>query len=182
MTNNEQASQKPPITPDMKVGEFLKYYPELEEVLIGIAPVFAKLKNPVLRRTIAKVASLNQAAAVGDVSIGEMINRLRQAAGVEAMIDFGCGGEPGSGKPLWLDESQISYRMDARPMIDRGEHPLGVVVKELNRMAPTEIFELVTPFNPAPLIDKAKALGYEAWSQKAEANLVKTYFCKPKVK
>lgn len=41
------------ITPSTKVAELLAAYPELEAVLIGMAPPFKKLKNPVLRRSVA---------------------------------------------------------------------------------------------------------------------------------
>ena len=56
---------KPLITSTTKVADLLKSYPELEDVLIAMAPPFKKLKNPVLRRSVAKLATLQQAAAVG---------------------------------------------------------------------------------------------------------------------
>ena len=178
MTNKQETSSKPVITPEMKVDEFLKYYPELEDVLIGIAPVFAKLKNPILRKTIARVASLNQAAAVGDVSIGEMINTLRRAAGDMHVFEGGDETGFGNSKPSWFDISKVKHSLDARPIIDRGEHPLGEVIKNLNRMPIGEIYELTTPFYPAPLIDKVQALGFVAWSKEEGANIVKSYFYK----
>jgi hypothetical protein len=46
------------ITPSTKVAALLDRFPELEELLIGIAPPFKKLKNPMLRRGVAKVASV----------------------------------------------------------------------------------------------------------------------------
>jgi len=46
------------ITPDVKVAELLREYPQLEDKLIEIAPVFVKLKNPILRKTISKVTTL----------------------------------------------------------------------------------------------------------------------------
>ena len=74
-------SEDIPITPDTKVAALLRHYPELEEVLIGIAPPFKKLRNPILRRSVAKVTSLRQAAAVGRVPIHEVVNELRAAVG-----------------------------------------------------------------------------------------------------
>jgi len=79
-------SDRPAITPQMKVGQLLDAYPELEDVLIGIAPEFARLRNPVLRQTVARVTSLQQAAQVGGVGLGDLIARLRAAAG--------CGDAP----------------------------------------------------------------------------------------
>ena len=55
------------ITPDSKIGELLEAYPDLESTLLRLSPAFRHLKNPVLRRTVAKVASLRQVAAVGGV-------------------------------------------------------------------------------------------------------------------
>jgi len=56
---------RPVITPDLKIGAFLEAYPELEEVLIAAAPAFAKLRNPLLRQSVARVTTLRQAARVG---------------------------------------------------------------------------------------------------------------------
>jgi hypothetical protein len=46
------------INPDTTVGALLDADPELDAVLIEAAPAFAKLRNPVIRRTVAKVISV----------------------------------------------------------------------------------------------------------------------------
>ncbi len=71
------------ITPDTKVGPLLENRPELESVLMEISPKYTALKNPVLRRTVAKVATLRQVARVGDVPLADLIRKLREAAGLE---------------------------------------------------------------------------------------------------
>jgi hypothetical protein len=45
------------ITPQTKVGELLDAYPELESILFELSPAFAKLKNPILRKTVARIAT-----------------------------------------------------------------------------------------------------------------------------
>ena len=52
------------ISPKTKVGELLDAYPELENVLMAMSPAFEKLKNPILRKTVAKVATLQQVCIV----------------------------------------------------------------------------------------------------------------------
>ena len=52
------ADKEVEITSQTKVAELLEHFPELEETLIAMAPPFKKLRNPVLRRSVAKVASL----------------------------------------------------------------------------------------------------------------------------
>jgi hypothetical protein len=75
------AHEKPLITPQTKVGDLLKDFPELEETLVKIAPAFKKLRSPMLRRTVARVTNLAQAARVGGVPVDELIQKLRRAVG-----------------------------------------------------------------------------------------------------
>ncbi len=64
------------ITPETKVGALLDAYPGIENQLAEWVPAFQKLQNPVLRRTVAKVVSLEQAASVGGIAAP---NRRTQA-------------------------------------------------------------------------------------------------------
>src|ERR1043166_2695022 len=75
------------INPETTVGALLEEYPQLESVLVEMAPAFAKLRNPVVRRTVARVATLEQAARIGGVSLHAMILRLRNRVG-QAGPDF----------------------------------------------------------------------------------------------
>ena len=69
------------ITPKTKVLDIIEAYPVLEDVLISYVPAFEKLKNPLLRRTVGKVATLQQAALIGNVSVGDLVNYLREKIG-----------------------------------------------------------------------------------------------------
>jgi hypothetical protein len=42
-------------------------------------------------------------------------------------------------------------------------------------LAVGDIYELITPFLPAPLIDSAKEKGFLTWSQKEGGEIFKTY-------
>ena len=50
------------ITRHSKLFDVLEAYPFLEAQIVNIAPPFQNLKNPVLRRTVGKIATLGQAA------------------------------------------------------------------------------------------------------------------------
>jgi len=67
------------ITPSVTVKSLLDAYPELEDVLINIAPPFKKLKNPLLRKSVAKVATIKHIASVGGIPLDELINKIREA-------------------------------------------------------------------------------------------------------
>ncbi len=164
------------ITPDTKVGTLLANYPELENFLIGMSPVFARLRNPILQRTVAKVATLRQAAEIGGLPLATMINSLRKAAGLEETATAEGSGTNTAEKPDWVDFSAVAKSLDAGPILEKGEHPLGLVMNELKDLEPGQIYELITPFVPAPLIDTAKGKGYLAWTKSEGSEKFLTYF------
>jgi uncharacterized protein (DUF2249 family) len=165
------------ITPDTKVGTLLDAFPELEELLIEMAPPFAKLRSPVLRKTVAKVTSLRQAATVGGIDLGVLITRLREAAGVTGE-DVSSTDSVGisSERPDWLESGEIVETFDARPVIEAGEHALGAVMKKLKALTAGQVLELITPFEPAPLIDKAREQGFTSWSTTHTDGTFRTFF------
>jgi uncharacterized protein (DUF2249 family) len=165
------------ITPKTKVAELLDNYPELEDFLIGLVPEFKKLKNPILRKTIAKITSLENAASVAEIKIDFLINSLRKQVGQDE-LDIQTADSSQTSQPDWLDKGKISKTLDARPIIQNGGHPLGDVIRETSKMKNGEIFELITPFMPAPLIDKVTETGFSSWSTKESPETIKTYFIK----
>ena len=166
------------ITPETRVLDLLEAYPELEELLIEISPAFAKLKNPLLRRTVARVTNLGQAARVGGVSVGELVNRLRAAAGQDQFAGAlePVAAEASGSRPDWCDPQKVSRRVDVRPMIERGEKPFGPVLTVLRELPPGGICEVRAPFLPAPLIDLAREKGFQSWWNSAQGNPVVVYF------
>jgi hypothetical protein len=164
------------ITPETKVGAFLENYPELEEFLMEMSPAFAKLRNPILRRTVAKIATLRQVAEIGGIPLATLINSLRSAAGSNEKIMNNENSMTDNAVPDWVDYSKVAKSLDARAMLASGEHPLGIVMKELTELRDGYLFELITPFVPAPLVDKAKEKGYLAYSKNDGLEIIKTYF------
>ena len=168
------------ITPDTKIGELLDAYPQLKEILIELAPVFKKLKNPILRKTVAKVTSIRQAARVGGKPVGDMVNRLRQAAGQSQLeVDdeySSTGNDLADSLDEWIKDDKIHKSFDACRMIESGEQPLGKVMADLRQMPHGAVYELITPFEPAPLIDQAKAQGFKTITRKEGEDLFRTYF------
>ena len=142
---------KLPITPETKVGALLDAYPELEETLISLAPEFAKLRNPILRRTVAKVATLEQAARVGGLSVRELVSKLRKAAGQPA-LDRIVEQAADHAAPDWLDEQRVEFTLDADSLLASGDHPLGKVRQCLAALQPGGIVCLASSFRPEPLI------------------------------
>jgi len=166
------------ITPDSRVGELLERWPALEDVLVELSPRYRALKNPVLRRTVAKVATLRQVSAVGGVPLGTLIEKLRAAAGLAPLAVTEQGGAEPAERPAWAAEASVTRRRDARAAIEAGEHPLPQVMSDLATLGDAEVYELVTPFVPAPLVDLARQKGFDGFSVSEGEALVRTYFRK----
>lgn len=163
------------ITPQTIVADLLNKYPMLEDKLIEIAPVFKKLKNPVLRKTIAKVTSLKQAAVIGNVTLPDLINELRKEIGQETLVYAKEEVSVNSDKPDWVTERNIKLTHDAREDLDNGVHPVSKVIKDIESISGDELYLLITPFIPLPLIDIVNKKGFIAHSKKTDENKFSTF-------
>lgn len=166
---------KPDITIQTKVGEILEYYPELEDVLLGMSPAFVKLKSPILRKTVAKFASLKQAAEIGNVDLSLMIKTLRQAAGLTlSSVNDSDSDALKEVKPQWVSDDSVSEVFDARPIIDGGGSPMQDILSKTSLLTDGQILKLQTPFVPAPIIDILKSKNFKCWSSK-NGEIIETY-------
>lgn len=165
------------ITPKTKLMQVLEEYPELEEKLIAYIPAFKELKNPILRKTIARIATMQQVAAIGKIKVEDLINMLRKLVGqdcIESSDDF----KVNTTKPEWFKEDEIAKSFDTRSMLERGEHPVNQVISDLGEMEDGKIYEMIASFLPVPLIEKGASLGFEHYVVSEKEDLVKVYFSK----
>lgn len=163
------------ITPKTKVGELLDAFPQLEPLLIEIAPAFSKLKHPVLRKTIARVTSLQQAAAVGNVNAEEMILRLRQAVGQDTDLDDAENQDYFSNEPpAWFSPGFIVEHFDAVNLINSGQSPMNEILSLSAKLETGAILEILTPFVPVPIIDMLRNKGFQTYCLK-DGTRIKTY-------
>ena len=168
------------ISPKTKVLQLIETYPELEEVLINYVPAFKKLKNPILRKTVAKIATLQQAASIGNVNVGDLINHLRKEVGQELMASE-INNPYNTQQPNWFNESNIVQELDVREMLAAGEHPVNQVMADLKKLPDNSIYKMTAPFLPAPLIDKASSLKFKHYVVKESDNLFFIYFFKSNI-
>jgi Domain of unknown function (DUF1858) len=166
------------ITPSITVHNLLKAYPELEDVLINIAPPFKKLRNPILRRSIAKVATLRQASAVGAVPLDHLVNVLREFVGQPHAQESYDDTNYYTDKPEWYDKTKIALSIDEQKDSKNDEMILGPILRGAKGLSKGEAIELKTTFLPAPGIEIMRAKGYDTWSVKQGNEMIFTYFKK----
>lgn len=153
---------------DTRVAELLEAHPEAEEILIRMAPQFKALKNPVLRRTVAKVATLEQAARVAGLSARDLVLALRSELGVDGGNEIeGVSADGVAAAPGWVPLN-AEPTVDGGALLEAGETPVAKVSAELSGMSSGEVLVISAPFQPAPLIDSLRAKGNDVYAREEE--------------
>ena len=84
-----------------KIDDLLKQYPFLLDFLITLSPHFKNLKNPLIRKTMGKVATLKQAADIGGLDIEGLISALTAEIDKQTVTDAGSDNSA----PAAMDET-----------------------------------------------------------------------------
>lgn len=153
------------ITSQSKLLDVLEAYPELEAQIINIAPPFQNLKNPVLRRTVGKIATLEKVAQVGRMDAGKLVNTLRRAVGQveisgEAEASFTVEIPRVENDPQWM-AGEPQFTVNGSELLQRGEVPLGRVNELLGKLEAGRYLLLVTNFEPSPIVDAMQKQGHK---------------------
>lgn len=166
------------ITLETKVADLLNDYEGMQDILIDINPKFKKLNNPVLRRTLAKLAGVKQAAVVGGMDPMDLLNQLRIAVGQtpiknESIDEHSLVKEV----PLWID-NEPKATFDANVLLDNEDNPLAKAYNVLRKFEEGDILTIVADFQPEPLIEEFEKSGYEVYCKEIEDTHFITYIKK----
>jgi len=168
------------ITGRSKLLDVLRAYPHLEEQIINIAPPFKNLRNPILRRTVAQLASLEQVAQIGGMDARELVRILRRAAGLEELpagpAQVFVPPPRAAGDPEWI-EGAPAHVVDGVALLRDGIVPVQRVNEILAKQPAGAFVLLTTDFKPAPIIDAMEKAGRKVYHKTASGaeNLHLTY-------
>ncbi|MFN7956742.1 MAG: DUF1858 domain-containing protein [Holophagaceae bacterium] len=168
------------ITPETKIGDFLEAHPDQQEALIARVPEFAKLRNPVLRRTVARLATVDQAARIAGIPTAELVRFLRDLAG-ESQKAPGSDGPAvaeDEARPDWARPDRMRAAFGADALLAAGEHPLARVRRALITAAPGEVLQLLSPFRPEPLLAQFRQEGIPCWCEVEADDRFRTWILK----
>ena len=125
-----------------KLDDLLKKYPFLLDFLAGLSPRFAKLRSPVMRKTVGRVATLQQVAGFGSLPLPELLRKIQ--AEIKASAGEAIEVEAGDGLPEPIDAKDA--RLEVLKAIIRELHEGGDLEEQKRRFAdlikdisPTEI-------------------------------------------
>ncbi|MER3480262.1 MAG: hypothetical protein C4327_07195 [Meiothermus sp.] len=166
------------IRPEMKVSEVLERHPELLGVLVEASPAFARLKNPLLRRTMPRLVSVAQAARIGGLEPAALVERLNRALGIEPTREAEAPPDEsllGTPAPAWL-ERPIGFRLDVRPILAAGGEPFGAIMAAAQEVPEGERLILEAPFEPIPLYRVMRKKGFAAWCEQVGPEHYRVHF------
>jgi uncharacterized protein (DUF2249 family) len=69
-------------------------------------------------------------------------------------------------------------RLDVRPILERGDMPLPVVLEAAAALGPGEGLLVITPFLPSPLIKVLQGEGFQSRMDRGADGLCEVYFWK----
>jgi hypothetical protein len=155
------------ITLNTKISELLNNYEGMKDILIEINPKFKKLNNPVLRRTLAKIAGVKQAAIVGGMDPMILLNQLRTAVGQAPIETENVFSSVKEEIPLWISEKP-KKRLNANEILDEDLNPLNVLHQAMKKVEKGDIVIVESDFRPEPLIDKYIEQGHDVYCQQLD--------------
>lgn len=117
---------------------------------------------------------------LGTLEVSQDLTAKRELQGEQRLLTYTSENNTMEQKmisPVWYSKGSVSITIDARPLLQSGGHPLEQVFRESENLEPGEMLELITPFLPAPLIEKMGARGFECWT-KEDQGIFYNYFHK----
>ena len=170
------------ITAKTKIFDLLSIYPKLEETIMNLAPPFKNLKNPLLRRTVGKLANLEKAAQIGGLDILPLVNTLRSAVGQPELKTTAVNNTIITlNGPGWI-KGKPQHVVDGVEMLSRSVHPLNHVNELMQSLPLGAYLVLNTNFKPIPLIDAMEKQNYLVYHSIDEQDAMRhlTYIGKAK--
>lgn len=174
------ADREEVVHPGMKVAEVLRRWPHLLEVLVEASPAFARLRNPLLRKTMPRLVTVAQAARMGGLAPEALVERLNRALGVAgpsppAQGPLGVESLLGTPPPSWLS-APVGFRLDVRPILEAGGEPFGAIMAAAKEVGPGERLVLEVLFEPLPLYKVLGKEGFLAWCERLAEEHYRVHF------
>lgn len=166
---------------DTVVADAIKADPGVVDRLIALSPKFRRLRNPVLRRTMARLATIADAARIAGLPVERV---LSAANGVPASrTDDGAPAPEApapavEAEPDWfgvVDEANAA-RIDVRLMLEAGQDPLRDIMGAARRVADGGTLIVDAPFDPAPLRRVLAKKGFVSFAREIAAGHFQVYF------
>ncbi len=171
------------INENTKVSELIKYNKEAIDAIASINKLFVKLKNPILRKVLAKRVSISDAAKVGGAKVEDFYRVLKPLGFETETIEFKKEDKPNIKYKLnTMDINKIDpatiVELDVRDEIAGGSDPFATIMGAVKELPEGKTLKLINVFEPIPMINKLNKKGYESFVDSSQDGMIITYFHK----
>ena len=138
------------------------------DVLLAASPAFAHLRNPVVRKTMAKLATVEHAARVAGIDADDLLARLNGAlAGAPMAAEPPRRVETAAprGMPPEIQRRAI-VECDVREDLRAGREPFRRILAAARAVGDGEVLRLRAIFEPAPLYGVLARQGYAHFTER----------------
>ena len=149
-----------PIQASDRVSDVLARDESLVDVFVRLAPHFAKLRNRMMRRVMARLVTVEQAAQTAGIPVAELLRELNGALGLgDAALDApdsdtrrrSTAAAPAS-EALAHPPNASVVELDVRDDLRSGREPFSRIMTAVGSLRDGEVLELRTTFEPVPLL------------------------------
>jgi uncharacterized protein (DUF2249 family) len=164
------------------VSDVLARDESLVEVFVRLAPHFAKLRNRSIRRVMARLVTVEQAAATARIPTASLVRELNAALG---LVEQAAAASPTNAvthaSPLAErhPESAPVIELDVREDLRRGQEPFSRIMAAVAALRADEVLHLRAIFEPAPLFAVLAKRGFTHESVKHAADDWSVWFWRP---
>jgi len=164
------------INKDTKISEIIKENIKAIETIASVNRNFKKLENPFLRKLFASRVSIKDAAKIGGTSANDILKKLEKI-GFKVEISENKNELTEQNNTKLMKKDKV-LTLDVRPILETGTDPYHAIMDTLKTMNSDETLLIVNTFEPVPLLNKLKSLGYDYEVERSDNNMVHTYLTK----
>lgn len=170
-----------------RVSKVLERDESLVEVFASLSPAFEKLRNPGMRKVMARLVTVEQAARMAHVDADELVRRLN--GGAPAGDDDGDGAQA-SATPRHADDDRTAtapaalraitwdriVTVDVREDLRAGREPFSRIMAARRTVPPGGALCVRAIFEPVPLYTVMAAHGFAHHTEKLAADDWQVWF------
>lgn len=144
-----------PVTAKDRVSEVLSRDEALVDVFVRHAAHFAKLRNRAMRKVMARLVTVEQAAQMAGIGAEQLVRELNEALGFaapEAPSALAAGAPTAGGAPAPVHPASAPVaEVDVREDLRAGREPFSKIMGAVGALRDGEVLHLRAIFEPAPL-------------------------------
>ncbi len=155
-----------PVQASDKLQRLFERDERLIDVVAGHSPQLAKLRHSPMRRIMARVTTVAQAARLCNMSADSLVRELNHAIGIHSLSSDAANADvtdaiEKSAAVQWSVPSSVSVvDLDVREELSKGGEPFSRIMAAVGTLREREVLHLRAPFEPVPLFAVMQKRGF----------------------